>query len=159
MLETTYQPEHGMSPMRDDETSEEENLSEECDMLGPRHSKLISSSSGSGSSPAICAMLNHEYYGSSSEACPDASLVQINKASAKVTTAGGKQFLNNAWDGPAKNGSKAMAVDMMGSAAVDTQLTDKHKCFLKTKGSNFKEYVLNISNGAIVFSRPKSAKQ
>lgn len=149
-----------MSPMRDDETSSEENLSEECDILGPRHSKLISSSSsGSGSNPAHHAMLNQDYYGSSSEAPPDASLVQYNRASAKVTTAGGKQFLNNAWDGPAKNGAKAMAVDMMGSAPVDTQLTDKHKCFLKTKGSNFKEYVLNISNGAIVFSRPKSAKQ
>jgi len=146
--------------MRDGETSSEENLSEECDMLGPRHSKLISNISSS----AHYTILNQFYDGgSSSENPPDAkldtSLVQCNRAIAKVTTAGGKQFLNNACDGPAKNGPKAMAVDMMGSAAVDTQLTDKNKCFLKTKGSNFKEYVLNIANGAIVFSRPKSAKQ
>ena len=59
------------------------------------------------------------------------------------------------------NVQKALAA--LTSAAItnnqETDLNDRGRCFLKTKGNNFKEYLILLTDSGVVFSRPKSAKQ
>ncbi len=97
-------------------------------------------------------------------------LSKLCPSRAKVTTAGGKQFLNNAVDGPVKAAAKDEYSQKRGDAMVTDVVDDNknaaaylsddiNKCFLKTKGNNFKEYLLELSETAVIFSRPKSAKQ